>query len=81
MLRKLNLKKDRIVDIQAVLSGDGKADGAKTIDFDEWRNQLKKCVWREALKKAQQKPAQTWLRRSGNRCDVRQPRPGRRWQA
>jgi len=40
MLRKLNLKKDRIVDIQAVLHTDGNQH--KTIDYDEWRTQLKK---------------------------------------
>ena len=37
----MNLKKDRIVDIQAVLHGDG-SQQHREITYDEWRDQLKK---------------------------------------
>ena len=40
MLRKLNLKKDRIVDIQAVLHTEGNQH--KTIDYEKKQTQLKK---------------------------------------
>ena len=43
MLDKLNFKRDKIVDIQAALqASDMNAD--KQIDFDEWRQDLKKFV-------------------------------------
>lgn len=44
MLRKLNLKKDRIVDIQAAL-GSSDMDANKQVEFDEWRDHLKKLVF------------------------------------
>jgi hypothetical protein len=42
MLRKLNLKKDRLVDIRSVLKIDERP--FKPIPYEEWRTQLKKCV-------------------------------------
>lgn len=38
-MRKMNLKKDRIVDIQHALHADSNND--KQVDFAEWRQQLK----------------------------------------
>jgi len=40
MLDKLNLRKDRIVDIQQALRSSD-VDGDKTVDYEEWRRELK----------------------------------------
>ena len=41
MLRRMNIRKDKLVDIQAALATDG---GDKQVDFDEWRTHLKTFV-------------------------------------
>lgn len=79
-MRKLNLKKDRIVDIQKALHGaDTNTD--KQVDFDEWRQQLKKFERAFFFIKAPKMGKifiQTRLRRTRDRRHVRPIRYGRR---